>query len=78
MIVPHELSVLVECKYRAQHAHHTLFEAVQVDAEKHGKKHAILYTKVKRGHGWLVVLSGGLWSEIVKVPQVQELLRGKT
>jgi hypothetical protein len=75
VIIPQDVNVLVEAKYRAIHAHHTIFEAAQADATKHGKKHALLYTKVKRSQGWLVVVGGELWTSILKLPQVQELLR---
>ncbi len=77
VIMPEGINAVVEAKYRASHAHHTLFAGAKADAEKHGRKHAVLYTKVKREHGWLVVLDGELWSQIVRLPVVQELLSAK-
>lgn len=74
VILPARYDVLVECKYRASHAHHTLFEAVQADAAKHRKRWAILYSKVKRTSGWLVVLDGALWTKVLALPEVQKLL----
>jgi hypothetical protein len=77
VIIPQGTDVLVEAKYRASFLHHGLFEAAEADAKKHKKAQAILYTKQKRSHGWLVVLDGILFSQIVRIPQVQELLAKK-
>jgi hypothetical protein len=75
VIIPKYLDVLIECKYRATQKHHTLYKDAIADAAKHGKKHGILYTKVKGDHGWCVVVGGELFSQIIKLPEVQELLR---
>ena len=77
VIIPADMDVLVECKYRALHAHHTLLKDAQIDAAKHGKKFAILYTKTKYAEGWVVTLDGSLWHDIISLPQVQELLKTK-
>jgi hypothetical protein len=75
VIMPKGVNAIVEAKYRASHAHHTLFDAARIDASKHKRKHAILYTKVKREQGWLVVLDGALFSQLIRIPEVLELLK---
>ena len=75
VIIPADGDVLIECKYRVRHAHHTLYDDAKVDAKKHGKQHALLYTKVKRDHGWLVVIDGKLWTTILNIPGVRNLFK---
>jgi hypothetical protein len=75
VLIPDDVDVLVECKLRAKHAHHALFSAAEADALKHGKKHAILYTKQKHKHGCLVVLDGELWSELLTIDGVMGSLK---
>jgi hypothetical protein len=72
VIIPADVDVLVECKYRAKHAHHALFSAAAADAKKHGKKHPILYTKQKQEHGCRVILDGETWSLILAIPGVKQ------
>ncbi len=74
VIMPKGVNAIVECKYRASFLHHTLFDDALADAKKHGRVNALLYTKRKRDHGWLVVLDGELFSKIIRLPGVQELL----
>lgn len=66
---------IIECKYRASHAHHTLFREAQADAKKHSLSHAILYTKVKNEEGYLVVLNAALFHQMLESKDVQNLLQ---
>lgn len=70
---------LVECKFRAKHAHHALHRAAQEDAKKHKRdpKLTVLYTKQKHEIGHLVVITGDLFTEILQVPGVKELFKKK-
>lgn len=67
----------VECKYRASHAHHSLFRDAAADSKKHKRdpKLAVLYTKQKHEIGHLVVISGELFTEMLAVPGVKELFK---
>jgi hypothetical protein len=71
VILPAESPYLVECKLRAAFVHHTLFAAAKKDAAKHGKQHAILYTKRKREHGWLVTIDGELFSKLLEAANAE-------
>lgn len=75
VIIPEDVDVLVECKLRAKHAHHSLFSEAEADAKKHGKKHVVLYTKQKHEHGRLVVIDGDLWTNILAIEGVLEHLK---
>lgn len=75
VIIPKGLSVLIECKYRVRHTHHTLFEEAKADGNFHKKKQTILYTKVKREQGWLVVLDGEFFSQIRQLPGFDDLIK---
>jgi hypothetical protein len=75
VIIPQGLDVLVECKLRASFAHHTLFADAVADAVKHKKRHAILYTKKKHDHGWLVTVDGGLWNKLLQIEGVMDALK---
>ena len=77
VIIPADVDVLVECKYRAKFAHHALFTSAAVDAKKHGKLHPILYTKAKQEHGWRVILDGATWSQILALPGVRDYFSKK-
>ena len=66
VILPADSPYLVECKVRAAFNHHALFAEAKKDAVKHGKKHAILYTKKKREHGWLVTIDGELFTQMLE------------
>lgn len=66
VIIPKDVPFLVECKLRASFAHHALFKAAKEDAKKHGKEHAVLYTKKKGEHGWLVTVDGELFSQLIR------------
>lgn len=67
---------IVEVKLRAGFVHHTLFKAAQADAKKHKKKYAILYTCKKFEDGWLVTISGELFTQLLQIPEVRKLLPG--
>lgn len=60
---------VVECKYRATNAQHSLYRIVQADAKKHGlnPQHCFLYTHVKREkyEDGLVTMSATLFHEKV-------------
>jgi hypothetical protein len=75
VIIPEDVAVLIECKLRAKHAHHALFKTAEADTKKHGKKHAILYTKQKHEHGCLVTIDGKLWSKFLAIEGVMEFLK---
>lgn len=75
VIIPADVDVLVECKYRAKHAHHALFNAAAADAKKHGKKHPIVYTKMKQEHGCRVILDGATWTKLLDIPGVRDFFK---
>lgn len=66
VLLPDGADFLVECKYRAGFLHHSLFEAAEADAKKHGRDYAILYTKVKGQHGWLVTVDKDTFSRLIR------------
>lgn len=72
--LPDYLDVLIECKYRVSFMHHTLFRTAQADAAKHNLTHTILYTKLKRETGALVVLDADLFHRILAATGVNDLL----
>ena len=69
---------LIECKYRAKQAHHSLFRDAQADAVKHGisPEHVFLYTKRKGEHGGLVTMDMDTFHRLV-VPKLKPALRKK-
>lgn len=77
-IILDNYDALVEAKYRATQAHHSLFRAAQADAKKHGLDPAnvFLYTKVKREQGALVVMDAETFHTKV-LPILQPQLRKK-
>jgi hypothetical protein len=75
VIIPADLDVLVECKLRAAFVHHTLFADAVKDAVKHKKRNAILYTKKKGDHGWLVTIDGLLWNKLLQIEGVMDALK---
>ncbi len=70
--------LMVECKLKAAHAHHTLFNKAREDAKKHGinPKHVFLYTRVKRERGYRVVLDAEFFHEVC-LPHVLDYLAKK-
>lgn len=55
--------------------HHGLFKAAQADADKHGFKYAILFTKQKFGVDYLVTIERELFNKMLTIPEVQKLLQ---
>jgi len=80
IIMPAGFNALVEVKYRASHAHHTLFKAAREDAKKHGihPLHVFLYTKMKHERGRLVTMDGDFFKQLLQVPGVRDLLKEAT
>lgn len=77
VIIPADVDVLVECKYRAKFAHHALFAAAAADAKKHSKKFTIVYTKQKQQTGCHVILEGATWSQLLALPGVRDFFSKK-
>lgn len=73
--LPDWLDVIIECKYRSSFLHHALFKAAQADAAKHKLSHTVLYTKLKREQGALVVLDADLFHRILAAPGVKDILK---
>lgn len=67
VIIPPDVPFLAECKLRASFAHHALYADAKKDAQKHGKEHAVLYTKKKHQEGWLVTVDGELFTEMIRL-----------
>lgn len=71
--------ILFEAKYRATHAHHTLYTTAGTDATKNGvdPKHVVLCTKVKRERNYLVTISRELFYELLGLPGALDLFRAQ-
>jgi hypothetical protein len=75
VIIPDDLSLLIECKTRAGSLHWTMFDEACQDAKRNGVNplHTLLYFKQKHKQGYIVTLDGELFEKMLAIPEVRKL-----
>jgi hypothetical protein len=75
VILPDDLSMLIECKCRATSIHLTIFRDACRDAVKNGVDpiRTLLFFRQKSHKGYIVTMSGEAFEHIWNVPGVREL-----
>lgn len=76
VILPNDISMLIECKCRASSSHWTMFNDARKDAKKNGVDplNTMLFLKVKYHEGSIVTMDTALFERIWAVPGVRDVL----
>ncbi len=77
VILPDDLSLLIECKTRETSQHWTLFDVACKDAKRNGIDpiRTLLFFKQKRKQGFIVTVDGAMFEQIWNVPGVRDLFK---